>query len=199
MVFLRVLRGWTLVRRAVIRNVEMFCSDPLILGRPAGRRGRSVVEAAGGGGLVAVSSRGYGTPLCCDALRLWDQRLTNSGAGWRPDWLGLGDISRRQSGGSGGIRDAEPVVSIGPGVANNGVFARGCSSVGRASASQAECRRFEPVHPLSSKPRRIPYLRDTPDRIRAATFAPVLNGVLNAVTEPWRRRYADHRFCKNTS
>ena len=106
------------------------------------------MEAAGGGGLVAVSSRGYGTPLCCDALRLWDQRLTNSGAGWRPDWLGLGDISRRQSGGSGGIRDAEPVVSIGPGVANNGVFARGCSSVGRASASQAECRRFEPVHPL---------------------------------------------------
>ena len=25
---------------------------------------------------------------------------------------------------------------------------RGCSSVGRASAFQAECRRFEPVHPL---------------------------------------------------
>ena len=30
----------------------------------------------------------------------------------------------------------------------------GCSSVGRASASQAECRRFEPGHPLSSKSRR---------------------------------------------
>ena len=36
------------------------------------------------------------------------------------------------------------------------------SGVGLES-SQAECRRFEPVHPLSSEPRRIPSLPDTPD------------------------------------
>ncbi len=32
----------------------------------------------------------------------------------------------------------------------------GCSSVGRASASQAECRRFEPVHPLFTSAIRLP-------------------------------------------
>ncbi len=36
-----------------------------------------------------------------------------------------------------------------------------------SGVSQAECRRFEPVHPLSSKPLRIPQLRDTPDWVRA--------------------------------
>ena len=35
----------------------------------------------------------------------------------------------------------------------------GCSSVGRASASQAECRRFESDHPLSKRPIQCRYGR----------------------------------------
>ena len=33
-----------------------------------------------------------------------------------------------------------------------GIPLRGCSSIGRASAFQAECRGFEPLHPLSRPP-----------------------------------------------
>ena len=52
------------------------------------------------------------------------------------------------------------------------------------AVSQAECRRFEPVHPLSSKPCRLPHLRDTPDQLRAATFTPrVKPGVKRGDTE----------------
>ena len=47
------------------------------------------------------------------------------------------------------------------------------------AASQAECRRFEPVHPLSSKPFRILHLGDTPDRLRAATHSDHVNKRVN--------------------
>ena len=81
---------------------------------------------------------------------------------------------------------------------NGGFQTRGCSSVGRASASQAECRRFEPVHPLLHKSRRTLSLRGTTrNRLPAATASFVLNGVLNVVENIWRRRYADSRFCRS--